>query len=126
MKYCFIFFIVVCSISCKKDKNRDKTLPVVVIDNLIENQRFNIGDTITIQGNVMDINKLEECRILITSKFDDNEFIHLHYGLLNATTWSFNVKHKVTHTNNTSYTIAVEAKDEDGNFTSKAVSVKIN
>ncbi len=122
----FYFILFSILISCKKESVKDATLPVITITNLVENQQFNIGDTITIQGNITDINTLEETSIHITSKFDNNEFLHLHYGLLNSNSWNFNVKHKVTHTNNTMYAIEVEAADEDGNTSSKIINVKVN
>jgi hypothetical protein len=50
----------------------------------------------------------------------------LHYGLLQSNTWVFNVKHKVTHANNTNYAVEIEAEDIDGNIENKVINVKIN
>jgi hypothetical protein len=114
-------------VSCKNESILgDKTLPVITIEAPIVNDHYNTGDSILIKGNIKDINTLEQTAIHITSIFDNNEFIHLHYGLLNSNTWNFEVKQKVTHTVHTDYEIEIEGIDDAGNKERKTVTVIIN
>jgi hypothetical protein len=112
--------------ACKHESLRDKTLPVIVINTPAANQYFIVGDSITISGTITDINELEETGIHIISSHDQNEFLHLHYGLIHSNTWNFSVKQRVTHTQTTAYEIEVEGIDAEGNTSHKTVEVDIN
>jgi Domain of unknown function (DUF4625) len=124
--YIFVSIAFLCLTACKHEDMRDKTLPTITINNPIANQHFAVGDTILIKGTINDINELKETGIHITSGHDNNEFLHLHYGLLYSNTWNFEVKHKIIHSNATQYEIEIEGIDATDNEQHQAVTVRIN
>ena len=103
----------------------DTTYPVIRIDRPVNNQVFNNGDTIKIEGNVAD-NALYRGKIKITNDLNGLIINEQAYEVHFIQSYNFSFFHKTAVTVATDYTVTVEYEDHGLNTSTKSVKVKVN
>ena len=103
----------------------DTTYPVIRIDRPVNNQVFNNGDTIKIEGNVSD-NALYRGKIKITNDLNGFVIIEQAYETHFIQSYNFSFFHKTAVSVASDYTVTVEYEDHGLNTTTKTVKVKVN
>ncbi len=119
--YLFVLFILLCPFyfSCSKNKEeKDREMPVVVIEDPVHNALVPGDQVMTIRGTVTDNEYIQEIHIEISNSQSGEEYLHIHIHP-NGSSYTYN--QPFDPASGIKYLVRVIAEDRSNNVSSQKV-----